>query len=313
MPYTSIPEHKLDLFWVLNPDAEKFASASREDGDLPSSQPLKPELPVLVLIHPAGGRVQGWANQLGDPRFSQHYNLLAIDCPMHGLSRSTERDKHTLEDSADCVLRVLDELDLQQYSLWGEGPHGVNIAAWIAVKRDEKVQSLILATPGWRKEEPSVKASLIELEEGMFVNKNGQGTGDGSFPRDLLEEILIYCVGSDQRMASARQEMGDYFEGRYGAGKPAYEFRFLFTFVYNREPIPQAKLDKVTCPVLLLRGGADPVVCPPSAVEEWQRAFPNARGGASIHTISPAPNIISMCEGNIVNRIASRFLSEALA
>lgn len=98
-----------------------------------------------------------------------------------------------------------------------------------------------------------------------------------------------------------------------GAGKPAYEFRFLFTFVYNREPIPQTELDKVTCPVLLLRGGADPVVCPPSAVEEWQRAFPNVSGGASIHTISSAPNIISMCEGNIVNRIASRFLSEALS
>lgn len=42
-----------------------------------------------------------------------------------------------------------DELQLSSYSIYGEGPHGANIAAWIAAKRVEQVQGLVLASPGW--------------------------------------------------------------------------------------------------------------------------------------------------------------------
>lgn len=38
------------------------------------------------------------------------------------------------------------------YSLYGEGVHGGNIASWIAVKRPEKVQALLLASPGFPSE-----------------------------------------------------------------------------------------------------------------------------------------------------------------
>lgn len=47
-------------------------------------------------------------------------------------------------------------MDFPSYSLYGEGVHGANIAAWIAVKRREKVQALILASPGY----PAEYASL---------------------------------------------------------------------------------------------------------------------------------------------------------
>ncbi|BGP47354.1 hypothetical protein JCM10450v2_003206 [Rhodotorula kratochvilovae] len=295
MPFTKLADVELDLFWVLNPDPAELERATADT--LPTSHPLKPGLPILVFIHAAGGSVLNWTRQFSDPRLQRQYNLFAIDCPMHGFSRSTEREEHTLEDSADCVVRVLDELQFPEYSIYGEGPHGVNIAAWIAAKRVDRVQSLVLATPG----APGVKASLQEIEEAMFVNKNGGGDGTGSFPQDALSEILIYCVGSSERMGALREQMGKYFEERYGAGKPAYEFRFLFTFVYNRKPIPAADLARVSCPVLFLRGGADPIICPEDACEEWTK------------TVADAPNVLSLAEAGIVNRLLAQFLERALA
>ncbi|GAA5866540.1 hypothetical protein JCM8547_005448, partial [Rhodosporidiobolus lusitaniae] len=98
-----------------------------------------------------------------------------------------------------------------------------------------------------------------------------------------------------------------------GTGKPDWEMRFLFTFVYNREPIPADKLVTITCPVLLLRGGDDPIVCPERAVEEWQSAFTSAKNGASIHTIASAPSIISLSEGNILSRVQAQFFAGCFA
>jgi len=46
------------------------------------------------------------------------------------------------------------------------------------------------------------------------------------------------------------------------------------TQVYNRKPIPQDLLASIRCPVLILRGGDDHIVCPLEACEMWQRCVP---------------------------------------
>lgn len=56
-----------------------------------------------------------------------------------------------------------------------------------------------------------------------------------------------------------------------GTGRPSYEFRFLFSFIYERKRIPTEQLEKVRAPLLCLRGGADGIVCPEAACEEWVR------------------------------------------
>ncbi|TNY18413.1 Alpha/Beta hydrolase protein [Rhodotorula diobovata] len=311
MPFTTLADRELELFWVLNPEPTELAAATAEHP--PTSQQLKPGLPVLVFLHGAGGSVLGFARQLIDPRLRERYNLCAIDCPFHGFSRSTERAEHSLEDSADWVLRVLDELELESYSIYGEGPHGANVAAWIAAKRVGQVESLVLASPGYPLEEPTVGASLQEIKEAMSANKDGKGDGTGTFPVDALEEITIYCVGADERMREARQKLGEYFQARYGTGQPGYEFAFLFSFVYERRPIPLEQLAKVACPVLILRGGADNLVCPEAAWEKWQRAFPKSSNGAQVVTVAGGFNLLSVVEGGIVNHLIARFLQRSLS
>lgn len=43
-------------------------------------------------------------------------------------------------------------MDFPSYSIYGEGVHGSVIATWIAIKRPEKVSSLLLASPGFMSE-----------------------------------------------------------------------------------------------------------------------------------------------------------------
>lgn len=135
-----------NMFYCLNPDPREMATASHEN--LPSSKPLKEGLPILVLIHAAGGNVCSWQRQLSDQRLANGFNILAVDCRFHGfttgqseisatsreLSLTTsrrvggERTSHTLENSAECVIATLDEMDFESYSVFGDQVHGSVIA-----------------------------------------------------------------------------------------------------------------------------------------------------------------------------------------
>jgi dipeptidyl aminopeptidase/acylaminoacyl peptidase len=56
-----------------------------------------------------------------------------------------------------------------------------------------------------------------------------------------------------------------------GTGKSAHDINWLFQAVIERKAIPQDLMDKITCPVLILRGSEDSMVSPEKATEEWRR------------------------------------------
>ncbi|BGP47353.1 hypothetical protein JCM10450v2_003205 [Rhodotorula kratochvilovae] len=313
MPFKRIDYRDLDMYYVLNPDPGSFARATHEN--LPPSNPFKEGLPVLVFVHAAGANVTSWRAQIGDPRLSQQFNLFAMDCRFHGFTKGGERTSHTLENSAECVMATLDEMDFPSYSIYGEGVHGSVVATWIAVKRPQKVTSLLIASPGFMSEPPHVVEMLREVQEALLVNKAGRGDGTGTFPPEALEHICAYFIGSNPRLAPAREDMKVHFQQRYGRGegKSAHDVKWLFQAVYDRKPIPADLLASITCPILILRGADDKVVCPLEACETWQRAFANAKGPVQIHAISSAPGLISLSDSNIVNRIIMQFVQRSIA
>ncbi|GAA5933599.1 hypothetical protein JCM3775_003748 [Rhodotorula graminis] len=313
MPFKRVEYRDLDMFYVLNPDPANFARATHEN--LPPSNPLKPGLPVLVFIHAAGSNLTSWRAQIGDARLSNSFNLVAVDCRFHGFTKGGERTSHTLENSAECVMATLDEMDFPSYSIYGEGVHGSVIATWIAIKRPDKVSSLLIASPGFMSEPPHVVAMLRDVHDALMENKNGRGDGTGTFPPDALEGICAYFIGGNERLRDARERMKVHFQERYGRGEgaSAHDVSWLFLAVYNRKPIPQDLLASIRCPVLILRGGDDHIVCPLEACEMWQRSFVNARGTVQIHAISSAPGLISLSDSNIVNRIILQFVQRSIA
>lgn len=86
---------------------------------------------------------------------------------------------------------------------------------WIAVKSPERVKSLTLASPGYREEEPQVRAALEGIQEVLLINKKGRGGDDsGTVPEEPLAEICAYFVGGLPRLAEERERMGVFFQGR---------------------------------------------------------------------------------------------------
>ncbi|GAA5823678.1 hypothetical protein JCM11251_000721 [Rhodosporidiobolus azoricus] len=311
MPFKRIDYRDLDLFYVLNPDPAQMANATHDR--LPASNPMKPGLPTLVFVHAAGANVTSWVKQLSDPRLASQFNMFAMDARFHGFTKGGPRTEHTLKNSAECVMASLDEMNFDSYSIYGEGVHGAVIAAWIACMRPEKVTSLLLASPGYMREPPHVVEMLRGVQEELLINKHdGAGDKSGTLPSGALEDIVAYFVGTSERLAQQRIVLGQEFQKRYGTGHSGHDVGWLFQAVYERTPIPRDQLASITCPVLILRGGDDKIVCPESACQEWQSHFTGAKGGAAIHTISGAPSRISLSDSNIVNRILMQFVQRAI-
>lgn len=165
---------------------------------------------------------------------------------------------------------------------------------WIAVLRPEKVQSLTIAGPGYRAEDPEICGSLAEIRAALFVNKAGNGGDDsGTLPEEPLEDLCAYFVGAVRRLSSARSELRNRLQARcrypisaarvqgdgadqvvrglVGTAQPVYEVESGFRLVMDREKIPDDKLAIIDVPVLILRGGDDNIVSPEKACEEWRR------------------------------------------
>ncbi|GAA5823671.1 hypothetical protein JCM11251_000719 [Rhodosporidiobolus azoricus] len=308
MPFFAVPDYQFELFWVSNPDPASLTPTARPE-DI-QWKPLNRDSPVVILLHAAGSNILGWSRQISDSRLAGRFQFLLIDCPFHGFTRAEPRPTHTLEDSANCVAALLDHLGIPSFILYGEHVHGVNVATWTAIKRKERLQGLLLASPGWRSEEPSLLQSFRVIEAAMSVNKYGNGDGSGTIPEEALEECLRFPVGGAPRMAELRKEMAKHIQQRYGTGNPDFEMRLLFAAMRDRKPIPDEQLASLTCPILILRGGDDHIISPEKAVEEWQAAFVNAKGGADVHVVSSAPATMSLSDGNIVSRLMGQFFSK---
>lgn len=94
---------------------------------------------------------------------------------------------------------------------------------------------------------------------------------------------------------------------RYGAGHTADEIYELFNPLVNRRSIPDAVLEDVSCPVLILHGTEDCAVSLERA-EQLKDSFVSVPGGAQLHIVHGAPHFLSMTFPTIVTRFILKFL-----
>ncbi|BGP15305.1 hypothetical protein JCM10213v2_003266 [Rhodosporidiobolus nylandii] len=258
----------------------------------PADGPLDASKPILVFVHAPTASTASFSRQFADPRLRAVANLVGIDLRLHGRTTAGEwkEGKYTIDDSAECAMAVLDKLDFPGFFLFGEGVLGCRVSSWLAIRRPEKVLGIILASPAFPVEDPSICQSLEELGKFLCLNK-GPG-GSGACPPEALEGIASYFFGSEPRQKERKDEFKEAFEKRYGAGFPPDDTLALASYG-RRAAIPADKLAQV------------------KACEEWQRAFKNAKGGARLHTIASAPTLMSWSDYGIVNRVVAQFVQQA--
>ncbi len=77
---------------------------------------INPDKPTVVFVHGTGLDHTVWA--LPARYFGRHgFNVLAIDLPGHG--RSDGPLRKSVEDMADCLIEILDVLEIDQAALVG--------------------------------------------------------------------------------------------------------------------------------------------------------------------------------------------------
>jgi pimeloyl-ACP methyl ester carboxylesterase len=102
-------------------------------------------LPV-VFIHSFAGSSAHWTNQLDHLRPGRR--AVALDLRGHGQSEAKGDDDLTIDDLADDIGTVVDELDLKRMALVGHSIGGSAAIAYAAAHPDRVAGLLLVGTPG---------------------------------------------------------------------------------------------------------------------------------------------------------------------
>lgn len=132
----------------------------------------------LVFIHGYTGDITDWRFQVQE--FSPTYAVLVMDLRGHGRSEaSADRDAYTIEQMANDVEALIDEVAFDRYHLVGHSMGGA-IAQEIALRNQERLTTLTLEDTGpqmARNDDEQIakytaRRIQIALEEGMEALAN---------------------------------------------------------------------------------------------------------------------------------------------
>jgi 2-hydroxy-6-oxonona-2,4-dienedioate hydrolase len=149
--------------------------------------------PPLVFVHGTGGHLEAYTRNLAP--LARHFRVILYDMVGHGYSDKPDRP-YTTDFLADHLLALLDALDLRSAHVSGESLGGW-VAAWAAAHAPQRVDRLILNTPGNIVNKPEVMQRVKDSSLAAVRNPTHEGVRarvewlfhDPSFVTDELVEI----------------------------------------------------------------------------------------------------------------------------
>ena len=110
-------------------------------------------------MHGTGGHLEAFARNVAV--FAESFRVVAYDFPGHGYSAVVDSDLEIADYEAH-LLALLDELGVERASLMGESLGGW-VAAKFAAAHPDRVERLVLNTPGGRTVDLEVMARIRTL------------------------------------------------------------------------------------------------------------------------------------------------------
>jgi 2-hydroxy-6-oxonona-2,4-dienedioate hydrolase len=114
--------------------------------------------PALVFIHGTGGHLEAYARNFAG--LTPYFRMITYDMVGHGYSEKPDRP-YTPDYLAEHLIGLLDALGIERAHLSGESLGGW-VAAWAAAHFPERVDRLILNTPGNITNKPDVMQRVKE-------------------------------------------------------------------------------------------------------------------------------------------------------
>ncbi len=112
--------------------------------------------PDLVLLHGTGGHLEAYARDIAG--LAADFRVTAYDMVGHGWSDLPDRP-YTIDVLSAHLLGLMDELGIGSAHLSGESLGGW-VTAWTAAHRPERVERLVLNTPGNIANKPEVMVRM---------------------------------------------------------------------------------------------------------------------------------------------------------
>jgi 2-hydroxy-6-oxonona-2,4-dienedioate hydrolase len=110
------------------------------------------EGPPLVFVHGTGGHLEAYSRNLST--LAERFRVITYDMAGHGFSEKPDRP-YTIDFLSDHLVGLLDALGVERAHVSGESLGGW-VAAWTAAHHPERVDRLILNTPGNIANKPAV-------------------------------------------------------------------------------------------------------------------------------------------------------------
>jgi 2-hydroxy-6-oxonona-2,4-dienedioate hydrolase len=114
--------------------------------------------PDLILLHGTGGHLEAYTRDIAG--LARDFRVTAYDMVGHGWSDLPDRP-YTIDVLSDHLLGLMDALGIGRAHLSGESLGGW-VTAWTAAHHPERVERLVLNTPGNIANKPEVMARLRE-------------------------------------------------------------------------------------------------------------------------------------------------------
>jgi 2-hydroxy-6-oxonona-2,4-dienedioate hydrolase len=122
--------------------------------------------PDLVLLHGTGGHLEAYARDLAG--LARDFRVTAYDMVGHGWSDLPDRP-YTIDVLSDHLVGLLDALDIEAAHLSGESLGGW-VVAWTAAHHPERVDRVVLNTPGNIANKPEVMARMRDSTMAAVLN-----------------------------------------------------------------------------------------------------------------------------------------------
>jgi Predicted hydrolases or acyltransferases (alpha/beta hydrolase superfamily) len=199
----------------------------------------------LILMHGTGGHLEAYARNL--PGLGAHYRVIAYDYPGHGWTTPAAQDLE-IDDYIAHLVGLMDALGIARAHLSGE-----SLGGWVAVKfaarYPERVDRLILNTPGGTMARPEVMERIRSLS---------QAAADDPTPERI--RARLEWLMADPR--SVTDELVEIRRAIYSRDGFAQSMRHILCLqdpeIRRRNLVTDAELAAVAAPTLVIWTSDDP-------------------------------------------------------
>lgn len=219
--------------------------------------------PVLLMIHGSQSSLRTWDRIT--MLLKKRYRIIRFDIPGYGLSSPATDEAAKSVQPVEITEGLLDGLGVKQISAAVGVSSGGTMAMYLAAKRPELVQRLILSnTPS----DPVDTSHLVMPKP--FLDAQDRARKTGYQDHDFWDQYLTFFSGDPARISAKTK--AEYWD--FNRRSPE---KYPIAMVARIGDGKQATIEmaKITKPVFLVWGSGDPLL-PESAVNAITRYLKNA-------------------------------------